>query len=206
MRKPHSRFMCLIHAFVSVSTSACAADRRVSDSRELTALYQHLTTTVERDHRKKTYSLVSLGAVKSYAGRTFLVLRKEFAPGLASLDDYSHVMVFYWFDRNDTPAKRSMLQGYRRNKRNPLTGVFATRSAARPNLIAITTCKIISIKDNILEIDSIDAFDDSPVLDLKPYIPRNDSFPKAEVPEWAGGRRRRLSCNDWPLLADGHLP
>jgi tRNA (Thr-GGU) A37 N-methylase len=37
----------------------------------------------------------------------------------------------------------------------------------RPNLIAISRCKILSVKDNIIEIDSIDAFPDTPVLDLK---------------------------------------
>jgi tRNA-Thr(GGU) m(6)t(6)A37 methyltransferase TsaA len=93
-------------------------------------------------------------------------------------------MVFYWCDRNDTPEKRAFLQGYRQGKANPLTGVFATRSPARPNPIAITTCRIIQVKDNIVEIEWIDAFDDSPILDLKPYIPRNDSFPNAKIPVW----------------------
>ena len=101
-----------------------------------------------------------------------------------SVGDFSHVMVFYWCDRNDTPERRAFLQGYRRGKANPLTGVFATRSPARPNPIAITTCKIISVKDNFVEIEWIDAFDDSPIIDLKPYIPRNDSFPSAKIPVW----------------------
>lgn len=130
------------------------------------------------------YYLVSLGQVKRREGKTLLVLKDKYAPGLVSLGDFSHVMVFYWFHKNDTPEKRSFLQGYRRGKKDPLTGVFATRSAARPNLIAITTCRIISVRDNIIEIDGIDAFDDSPILDLKPYIPRNDSFPQAQIPVW----------------------
>jgi tRNA-Thr(GGU) m(6)t(6)A37 methyltransferase TsaA len=134
--------------------------------------------------REAEFYLVSLGLVKRQDQRTLLVLKNRYAPGLVSLGDYSHVMVFYWFDRNDTPERREILQGYRRGKKDPLTGVFATRSAVRPNLIAITTCRIVSVKDNIVEIDGIDAFDDTPVLDLKPYIPRNDSFPSAEIPEW----------------------
>ncbi|NQT20941.1 MAG: SAM-dependent methyltransferase [Planctomycetes bacterium] len=154
-------------------------------------LARRLTAEVERVHEKAKYDLVSLGAVKRYRGSTFLVLKRKYAPGLVSLDDFSHVMVFYWFDRNDTPEKRSILQGHRPGKKDPLTGIFATRAAVRPNLIAFSTCKIVSIRDNIVEIDGIDAFDDSPVLDLKPYIPRNDSYPEAQIPEWAGGRRRR---------------
>jgi tRNA-Thr(GGU) m(6)t(6)A37 methyltransferase TsaA len=134
--------------------------------------------------RDAEYYLVSLGEVKRQDGKTLLVLKDKYAPGLVSLADYSHVMVFYWFDRNDTPAKRTFLQGNRRGKKNPLTGVFATRSAVRPNLIAITTCRIVSVKGSIVEIDWIDAFDGSPILDLKPYIPRNDVFLDAKTPEW----------------------
>ena len=134
--------------------------------------------------RDAEYYLVSLGQVKRQEGKTLLVLKEKYAPGLVSLGDFSHAMVFYWFDRNDTPEKRSFLQGYRPGKKDPLTGVFATRSAARPNLIAITTCRIISVTGNIVEVDRIDAFDDTPILDLKPYIPRNDSYPVAQIPVW----------------------
>ena len=64
--------------------------------------------------------------------------------------------------------KRSILQVYpRADKNNPLTGVFATHSPVRPNLIAISKCKIISVKENVIEVDDIDAFSDSPVIDLK---------------------------------------
>jgi tRNA (adenine37-N6)-methyltransferase len=48
-----------------------------------------------------------------------------------------------------------------------MRGVFATHSPMRPNLIAITKCKILSVKDNIIEIDKIDAFDKTAIIDLK---------------------------------------
>lgn len=80
----------------------------------------------------------------------------------------SHVTVIYWFDRNDTPEKRVVLQVHPQgNKANPMRGVFATHSPVRPNLIAISRCKILTVRDNVIEIDSIDAFPDTPVLDLK---------------------------------------
>jgi len=50
---------------------------------------------------------------------------------------------------------------------NSLKGVFATRAPMRPNLIALSRCKILSVKKNVIEIESIDAFPDTPVLDLK---------------------------------------
>jgi tRNA-Thr(GGU) m(6)t(6)A37 methyltransferase TsaA len=144
----------------------------------------NLSAASQEVKNEAAHYLVSLGTVQRQAGRTFLVLKERYAPGLVSLEDYSHVMVFYWFDQNDTPEKRAFLQGYREGKEKPLTGVFATRAPMRPNLIGFTTCKIISIKENVVEIKYIDAFDNSPVLDLKPYIPRNDSHPEAQIPVW----------------------
>jgi tRNA-Thr(GGU) m(6)t(6)A37 methyltransferase TsaA len=93
---------------------------------------------------------------------------EQFQPGLMGLEHCTHVWVLYWFDRNDMPAKRSILQVHPRgNKDNPLRGVFATHSPVRPNLIAMSRCKVISVKGNVVEIEEIDALPDTPVLDLK---------------------------------------
>jgi tRNA-Thr(GGU) m(6)t(6)A37 methyltransferase TsaA len=122
----------------------------------------------EAGNAVKTFTVDPIGEVVKKDGKTMIVLEKKYQPGLLKLDDFTHVTVVYWFDRNDTPEKRSILQVHPQgNKNNPLRGVFATHSPVRPNLIAITRCRIISIKDNVLEIDGIDAFSGSPVLDLK---------------------------------------
>jgi len=114
------------------------------------------------------FTVYSIGKVTRQDNRTFIVLDKKYQPGLRGLDQFSNVTVIYWFDRNDTPEKRAILEVHPRGDiRNPKRGVFATHSPVRPNLIAISQCKIISIKDNVIEIDAIDAFDNSPVLDLK---------------------------------------
>jgi tRNA-Thr(GGU) m(6)t(6)A37 methyltransferase TsaA len=114
------------------------------------------------------------------------VLDKKYAPGLLGLDGFSHIYMFWWFDQNDTPQKRAILQVHPRgNRENPLTGVFATRSPFRPNLIAMTLCKIVSIQDNTIEIETTDAFDGTPVLDIKPFLPGYDTANDAQVPDWA---------------------
>jgi tRNA-Thr(GGU) m(6)t(6)A37 methyltransferase TsaA len=114
-----------------------------------------------------------------------IVLDKKYEAGLLGLDGYSHIQVFWWFSNNDTPQKRSILQVHPRgNRSNPLTGVFATRSPVRPNLIALTLCKIVSIKDNVIEIEKTDAFDGTPVVDIKPFIPGYDTAEDAKVAEW----------------------
>jgi tRNA-Thr(GGU) m(6)t(6)A37 methyltransferase TsaA len=101
------------------------------------------------------------------------------------LEGFSHVYVFWWFDKNDTPEKRAVLQVHPHgNPQNPLTGVFATRSPVRPNLIALTLCKVVSVKENVLEVEKIDAFPGTAVLDIKPFIPGYDSVTDAQIPEW----------------------
>jgi tRNA (adenine37-N6)-methyltransferase len=114
------------------------------------------------------FQVFPIGKVVKEGDRTFIVLDKKYEPGLLGLDKFSFVTVIYWFDRNDTSKKRSILQVHPRgNKKNPLRGVFATHSPVRPNLIGVSRCKIVSVKNNIIEIEDIDAFSGSPVIDLK---------------------------------------
>jgi len=117
--------------------------------------------------------------------RAKIAIRPELAAALEGLEGFSHVWVFFWFHENDRPEARAILQVHpRRDPTNPLTGVFATRSPVRPNLIGFTCCRIVSVKGNILEVEGLDAREGSPVLDLKPYIPGSDALPQAEVPWW----------------------
>ncbi|MBN1855104.1 MAG: SAM-dependent methyltransferase [Pirellulales bacterium] len=125
--------------------------------------------SLSRDQDKpKEFKVHPIGYVKVEGGQTFIVLDKKYEPGLLRMDKLSEIWVLWWFDRNDTPEKRSILQVHPQgNPDNPLTGVFATHSPFRPNLIAMTRCKILSVKKNVIEIESIDAFPDTPVLDIK---------------------------------------
>jgi tRNA-Thr(GGU) m(6)t(6)A37 methyltransferase TsaA len=133
----------------------------------------------------ETYSIQPVGKVVKRSGKTMLEIFPAFQDALLGLDGFSHVQVYYWFDRNDSPDKRATLRVHpRRDKANPLTGVFATRSPRRPNLIGYSVCKIRSVEGNKIIIDNIDAFDGSPIIDLKPYIPGSDCVPDASVPEW----------------------
>ena len=116
----------------------------------------------------KKYTVYPIGWVRKSEGRTTIVIEKKFQPAMLGLEKCSEVWVLYWFDRNDTPEKRSILKVHPGgNKNNPIRGVFATHSPVRPNLIAMTRCKILSVKENVIEIEGIDAFADTPVLDLK---------------------------------------
>ncbi len=126
-----------------------------------------------------------IGLVTRQGDTSLVTVRPELAPALDGLSGFSHVWVIYWFHEKDHPEERAILKVHpRRDPANPLTGVFATRSPARPNLIGLTACRIVSVKGNVLKVEGLDAREGSPVLDLKPYIPRSDSLPKAQVPWW----------------------
>ncbi|MDY6952304.1 MAG: tRNA (N6-threonylcarbamoyladenosine(37)-N6)-methyltransferase TrmO [Thermodesulfobacteriota bacterium] len=136
--------------------------------------------------RDDAFSVLPVGKVNKELGATTIEIYKAYADALLGLDQFSHLVVLYWFDKNDTPEQRKTLRVHPRNNlTNPLTGVFATRSPRRPNLIGLSVCKILSVKKNVIRIDSIDAFDGTPVLDLKPYVPRMDEVRDASGPKWA---------------------
>ena len=124
--------------------------------------------TATQDAKPQEFKVYPIGYVRKSAGKTTIEVDKKYQAGLMGLEKFPEVWVLYWFDKNDTPEKRSILQVHPRgDRRNPKRGVFATHSPVRPNLIAMTRCKIISVKGNVIEIDAIDAFADTPVLDLK---------------------------------------
>jgi tRNA-Thr(GGU) m(6)t(6)A37 methyltransferase TsaA len=128
-----------------------------------------------------------VGRIEKTDRKVRIRLEPKYEAGLLGLEGWSHVWVMYWFDRNDTPEKRSTLQVHPRgNPANPLTGVFATRSPVRPNLIALSLCRVVSVEQNLVEVEGIDAFDGTPVLDLKPFIPGPDTPQRAiTTPVWA---------------------
>jgi tRNA-Thr(GGU) m(6)t(6)A37 methyltransferase TsaA len=115
------------------------------------------------------YSVHPIGWVRKSEGRTTIVIDERYQLALLGIEALDAVWVLYWLDRNNNPAARSVLQVHPQdNPANPLRGVFATRSPFRPNLIALSRVKILAVRDNVIEIDSIDALPDTPVLDLKP--------------------------------------
>jgi tRNA-Thr(GGU) m(6)t(6)A37 methyltransferase TsaA len=116
-----------------------------------------------------TYTMQPVGWVRKSGGKTFIDIDPRYQAALLGVDKLKTLQVLWWFDRNDTPEKRAILQvNPRGNPDNPLRGVFATRSPYRPNLIALTEVEVIAVRGNVIEIDGIDAFADTPVLDLKP--------------------------------------
>ncbi len=131
-------------------------------------------------------TMLPIGTVEREEGKAFLVIQEKYVQGLMGLDGFSHVVVLYWFDKNDTPQKRRILQVRpRENAQNPLTGVFACRAPVRPNLIGLSVAKMVAVEKNRVQVAGIDAFDRTPILDLKPFIPTDNPTQGIRVPGWA---------------------
>jgi tRNA-Thr(GGU) m(6)t(6)A37 methyltransferase TsaA len=134
------------------------------------------------------FIVTPIGFIKKQKKRTLIQLNARYQDGALGLEKWSHIWVFYWFDRNDTPALRAKLRVHPRgDRKNPATGVFATRAPVRPNLVALSLCRLLSVQGPVLEIEGIDAFDQTPVIDIKPYS-RGLDTPKGNLktPDWAG--------------------
>jgi tRNA-Thr(GGU) m(6)t(6)A37 methyltransferase TsaA len=133
-----------------------------------------------------SFKLVPIGRAEVKEGSFAVRLFDAYAEGLLGLEQWSHVNVFYWLDKSDTPENRKVLRVHPRGKsENPLTGVFACRSPHRPNLIALTVCRIVGVEGGLVRLDALDALDGTPVLDIKPFIPPDAPAQGVKVPDWA---------------------
>lgn len=135
----------------------------------------------------RSFTIHPIGVVHKTDEEAAVEVFSGYADGLLGLEQFSHIHVLYWFDENDTPEDRATLQVHPcGNEANPLTGVFATHSPRRPNLIALTRCRILSIDGRCIRIDRIDAFDGSPVIDIKAWFPDSVPDPAVRCPHWEG--------------------
>lgn len=126
-----------------------------------------------------------IGVVRKRKQSVMIEIYPAFAEGMLGVEGFSHLVVLFWFHKNDTSNKRNILQVHPRGKKsNPLTGVFGTRSPMRPNPIGFSVCRLLSVQEKVLYIDKIDAFDGTPVVDLKPCLSRSDSTTEIRVPGW----------------------
>lgn len=96
-----------------------------------------------------------------------LEFAEPYRAGLTGLETGSHIIVLYWMNE----AKRNLILQKPRHRPEP-TGVYALRSPARPNPIALSTVRIIDIDQatGSITIDAIDCVDGTPLVDIKPWI------------------------------------
>ncbi len=93
----------------------------------------------------------------------------EYAEGLKDLDGFSHIILIYHFNLSKNYGL--IVKPYMDSETH---GVFAMRAPTRPNPIGISIVHLISIEGNILHIQDVDIINGTPLLDIKPYVPKFD--------------------------------
>jgi tRNA-Thr(GGU) m(6)t(6)A37 methyltransferase TsaA len=111
-------------------------------------------------------------------------LDPRWAAGLEGLETATHVLLLYWMDR----VRRDLVLQLPRHH-GEHRGTFALRSPARPNPIALSVARLLRIEGNVLHVVGVDCFDNTPLLDIKPYFASTDSVPDAVV-GWHARRGR----------------
>jgi tRNA-Thr(GGU) m(6)t(6)A37 methyltransferase TsaA len=137
-----------------------------------------------------------IGKVKIDGGRYFIELEDTFFDATLGLEAFSHICVLCWFNLYDSPESRAYRVLDKPYKNGPdKIGVFATRSPVRPNPIALSSCALIGVNEESrrLEVAYIDAEDNTPVLDIKPYEPAEDTVRDVVMPAW---------CRHWPKFLE----
>ncbi len=119
--------------------------------------------------------------------RGSIEIKPQLVEGIKDLDGFSHIILLYFFHR----CKGFSLQV------TPFLdqqthGVFATRVPRRPNGIGISIVRLVRINDNILEIEDVDILDQTPLIDIKPFVPEFDHR-NAEMTGWFNGRAQNAS-------------
>jgi tRNA-Thr(GGU) m(6)t(6)A37 methyltransferase TsaA len=93
----------------------------------------------------------------------------DYVEGLKDLEGFSHIILLYYFHCSS---------GFELHVKpfldNQLRGLFATRHPCRPNPVGMSIVRLLSCQKNMLEIEGVDVLDETPLLDIKPYVPDFD--------------------------------
>jgi tRNA-Thr(GGU) m(6)t(6)A37 methyltransferase TsaA len=113
-----------------------------------------------------------------------IIIDKQYEQGLVGLSEFSHLIVVYYLDKADFSMEKHLVRRPQNREDMPLVGILSQRAKDRPNPIGITAVEITNVNKNIITVKGLDAINNTPILDIKPYYPMYDCKEKAYVPEW----------------------
>ena len=111
-------------------------------------------------------------------------IEREFADGLIGIDSFSHVVVVFEMHQSSWTPTTDLVRRPQGHADMPLIGIFAQRARHRPNPIGITSVRLLAVEGDSLRVRGLDAIDETPVLDIKPYFPQYDCVADAHTPGW----------------------
>lgn len=112
-----------------------------------------------------------------------IIIRQDLAAALDGIEDFSHLFILFWMHEISEEERKVIKINPRGRMDMPLLGVFATRTSHRPNPIGLTLVELLEVRDNVLTVNGLDAFDGTPILDIKPFD-YWDLAEDARMPEW----------------------
>lgn len=113
-----------------------------------------------------------------------LIINKELTDELDGIEDFSHLYVLYWMDKLGTNQHVTKIHPWG-NDSLPIVGIFATRTQYRLNPIGLTLVELLRRDGNVLKVKGLDAFDGTPIVDIKPFDFWDASeYAKVKVPKW----------------------
>jgi tRNA-Thr(GGU) m(6)t(6)A37 methyltransferase TsaA len=121
--------------------------------------------------------------VKDKTRTSQIIIHKDLTEALHGINDFSHLFILFWLHQIPNKHRKTLKVHPRGRKDMPLLGVFATRTMLRPNPIGLTLVELLKVENNILTVRGLDAFNGTPVLDIKPFDPW-DTAKTAKTPEW----------------------
>lgn len=97
-----------------------------------------------------------------------IVVREDLAKALEGIEQWSHLIILFWMDQ--LAGKPYSLTTHPHHRADPPeVGIFAARGRERPNPIGLAVVELLQRVGNVLTVKALDAYDGSPVLDIKPY-------------------------------------
>jgi tRNA-Thr(GGU) m(6)t(6)A37 methyltransferase TsaA len=112
-----------------------------------------------------------------------IIVDERWLRALDGVEAFSHLIILFWLHR--IPREGIELKTHPQGRQDlPLVGIFATRTPYRPNPIGMQVVELVSRDGSVLTVRGIDAYDGSPVLDIKPYLQRGDCVTETAIPAW----------------------
>jgi len=97
----------------------------------------------------------------------WLLFSPGMLPALEGIEPGDRIVLITWLDRAD----REVLRVHPRDDpANPMRGVFATRSADRPNPLGLHEVDVLAIEGDRMQVRPLEALDGTPVVDVKPVL------------------------------------
>ena len=158
---------------------------------------------MEREGLERQFSMKRIGVIRtpfrsadgtpiqpvySAGAEGAVIVDESFEEALADLEGFERIWLVFWFDR--AGPYRPRVVPYRDTVEH---GVLATRSPCRPNPIGLSLVRLLAREGRTLRVGDVDVLDNTPLLDIKPYVPEFDARPESRSGWLEGGVDRRVA-------------